>query len=80
MRNSLTNPLNGGNPEMAAEATRKVRPVHRIDLSSPPSWSMSRVRVLWTDGTGAEEQQALEDGMVQHVQDAAAEAEHRQTG
>ena len=42
---SETNPLSGGNPEIAAAPTRKQKAVRGIPLMSPPSSSMLRVWV-----------------------------------
>ena len=46
IKNSLTNPLKGGSPEMAREPMRKVTPVIFMLFKSPPRASMERVPVF----------------------------------
>ena len=77
MRNSLTKPFSGGSPEIAAAPTRKVAPVTGMRLSSPPSRSSLARAGGVQHRSGAEEQQALEHGMVDDVQQAAGEAQGR---
>ena len=79
-RNSLTKPLSGGRPQMAAAPTRNTAPVagiRFISSSEPVDFPGARRR---GDGAGAEEQQPLEQRMVDHVQERAAVAEQRQQG
>ncbi len=83
MRNSLTKPLRGGNPEIAAAPTRNVAPVHGMRLQQPAEVvevaGPGRVR----DRAGPEEEEALEQRVVEHVEEGAGEArqgDQRQPG
>ena len=45
MKNSLTKPLNGGNPEMATDPTRNASATQGMRFARPPSCSISSVLV-----------------------------------
>ncbi len=78
MRNSLTKPLNGGSAEMASPPSRKKRrrPRHAPGQPAQPLQVDGVGRAV--DGAGRVEEQALEEGVVEQVQDPAGEAERHQ--
>ena len=73
MRNSLTNPLSGGRPQMATAPTRKQSGGRRASRrASPPRWSISRVCGGMDHRAGAQKQQRLEEGVIPDVQEGPA--------
>ena len=77
MRNSLTKPFSGGSPRNRRRADQEGRAGdrHALEQSAQPI-EFARAGGV-QHRSGAEEQQALEDGMVDDVQQAAGEAEGR---
>ena len=65
---SETKPLSGGSAEIATQPTRNTNAVCGMRWISPPRCSMSRSPVDIEHRAGAEEQQALEHRMVEHME------------
>ena len=69
--------MSGGSAEMATQPTRKVKAVSGMRWMRPPRCSMSRSPVAAEHGARAEEQEALEQRMIEHVQQRRGEGERR---
>ena len=74
---SETKPLSGGRAEIAAAPTSMKSPVAGMRLRSPPSRSSRRSPVAVRTAPGAEEQQALEQRVVEGVQQRGGHRQRR---
>ena len=74
---SETKPLSGGSAEIARQPPRNRKAVSGMRWIRPPSCSMSRSPVAFKHGAGAEEQQALEQRVIEDVEQRRGERERR---